>query len=298
MLKSPVDHTLFVGFSDPDQRISSVRIDYGQSPQTESIDDFTFAPNKLAPTRTPLPTWTPIPTAKPTAGPTPTPTPVVPVMSYIYPSVQIPLGLLSVDYSIHGIEITEGIQCFNPSLGLTSCADNSVPLVTKKDAAARIYLKVGSGSVNNVPVRLYLRANNVWYQADFNGKATTAINQGATESANVYFNVNFGSTVAVDFYAVVDPNNLLAESNEGNNRFPAVGYITLNFTPRQVIEYRRRPAALPPIRLQRYAVCRRLGGKWRCGGLVRTGAPHPQQRGELYGAQRIPGLYPVTRQRG
>ncbi len=229
----PIDHTLFVGFSDPDQRISSISIDYGQSLQTESIDDFTFSPNKLAPTRTPLPTWTPIPTAKPTVGPPPTPTPVVPLMSYIYPSVQIPLGLLSVDYSIHGIEITEGIQCFNPSLGLTSCTDNSVPLVTKKDAAARIYLKVGSGSVSNVPVRLYLRANNVWYQADSTGKATTSINQGTTDSANVYFNVNFSSTVAVDFYAVVDPNNLLAESNEGNNRFPAVGYLTLNFTPRR-----------------------------------------------------------------
>lgn len=48
----------------------------------------------------------------------------------------------------------------------------------------------------------------------------------------MYFTVNFNSNVLVDFYAVIDPDNTITESNESNNRFPANGYITLNFRTR------------------------------------------------------------------
>ncbi|MGW8251518.1 MAG: hypothetical protein ACWGO1_12810, partial [Anaerolineales bacterium] len=57
-------------------------------------------------------------------------------------------------------------------------------------------------------------------------------NQENTDSANVYFNVNFTNNVMVDFYAVVDPDNVISESNESNNRYPASGYITLTFNRR------------------------------------------------------------------
>ena len=141
------------------------------------------------------------------------------------------------DLSIFGIEVTEGIQCFNTSAGLTSCADNALPLVAKKDAAARIYLKYSgtSASKSNVKVRLFITdANNVNYTADATARALPSINQSsAADSANIYFNVNFNNSTAVKFHAVVDPDNAYTELNEGNNRYPASGDITLNFTKRK-----------------------------------------------------------------
>ena len=230
----PEPHTDFMGLYDPAGRIVRVTLSYGNTALSESIDDLYFAPRRgIPPTRTPMPTWTPVPTDPPVPGPTATPTPVVPMYAYIPPVVQIPF--FQSDLSIHGIELTQGVQCFDTSQGLASCANNSLPVVNKKDSTARIYLKYSSlfgSSQNNVPVRLFIRANNVWYQANASGKATTGINQANTDSANIYFNVNFTNDVVVDFYAVVDPDNVISESNETNNRYPASGYITLTFRKR------------------------------------------------------------------
>ncbi len=52
----------------------------------------------------------------------------------------------------------------------------------------------------------------------------------------MYFVVNFNSTVGVDFYAVVDPDNLITEVSEANNRFPNVGTIHLNFQSRTTLK--------------------------------------------------------------
>ena len=244
-IRVPEAHTEFIGILDPLGRIASVSLDYGQTALSESIDDLYFAPHTSratpTPTRTPLPTWTPIPTATPTAGPTPTPFPVLPVYAYLPPVEISPIVLPSSDLSLHGIEITEGIQCFNTANGLATCPDNSLPVVTKKDATARIYLKyTGPGSsLSNVPVALYIRANSVWYTATLTGKAKPTLSQANDDdSADVWFYVNFSNDVLVDFYAVVDPNNTIAETNEGNNRYPAGAgnYITLNFRRRDALK--------------------------------------------------------------
>ncbi len=233
----PEPHTAFMGLYDPEGRIVSVSLDYGKTPLSESIDDLYFAPRRgIPPTRTPMPTWTPVPTSTPLPGPSPTPTSVVPM--FAYKPVLIPVApiLFSEDLSIHGIEITQGIQCLDTSKGLATCADNSMPVVNKKDTTARIYLKYSSVygiSQSDVPVRLFIRAAGVWYQADATGKATKSMDQTNPDSANIYFNVNFGSAVIVDFYAIVDPNNIISETNEGNNRYPASGYLTLTFQTRE-----------------------------------------------------------------
>ena len=85
-------------------------------------------------------------------------------------------GLFAGDLSIHGVEITQGIQCFDTSKGLSACSDNSLPVVAKKDSTARIYLRYSgaAGSMANVPVRLHIFANGVEYMANASGKATTA----------------------------------------------------------------------------------------------------------------------------
>jgi hypothetical protein len=232
----PDSHTQFMGLNDPDGRIVSVTIDYGKSTLSESIDDLYFAPRRgIPPTRTPMPTWTPVPTSTPIPGPSPTPTSVLPMYAYTPPLVHIFPVLLKPDLTINGIEMTQGIQCFDPSKGLSTCADNSMPVVDQKDTTARIYLKYSGGngtSMSNVPVRLYLIANGVTYQMDASGKATVSIDQTKSDSANIYFNVNFSSPVNVSYYAVVDPDNIIPETNEANNRYPAVGSYTINFQPR------------------------------------------------------------------
>ncbi|HBX69431.1 MAG TPA: hypothetical protein DEH25_08620 [Chloroflexi bacterium] len=237
----PDAHTEFIGIYDPSGSILRVTWDYGSTALSESIDDLYFSPRRgIAPTRTPEPTWTPIPSAVPTQGPTPTSTPVIPMMPY-YPAPKaiIKLPNFSIDLAIHGIEITQGIQCFDTSKGLSTCPDNSLPVATQKDSTARVYLKlssVWSSKVNTVPVRLYIIANGVTYTANAYGNATKTIDQGTTDSADIYFNVNFTNNVPVSFYAVVDPDNIFTESNESNNRYPASGTITLNFQKRDTLK--------------------------------------------------------------
>jgi uncharacterized repeat protein (TIGR01451 family) len=139
------------------------------------------------------------------------------------------------DLSIFGIEITQGIQCFDTSKGLVSCATNSLPVVAKKDTTARIYLKCAGAMacpLSGVPVRLHIFANGVEYVANVSGKATTSINQGVHDAAEVYFNVNFTNDVGVSFYAEVDPAGAVGETNETNNRYPASGTISMNFRRR------------------------------------------------------------------
>ena len=235
----PEAHTSFIGLNDSSVSIRQVTIDYGATSLSESIDDLYFSPAPgVLPPRRPDPTWTPVPPPTATPGPAPTPTPIVPMYAFLPPIQQVYAPfIVKPDLTIHGIEITQGIQCFDSSKGLTTCGDNSLRVVNKKDSAARIYLKPGGifSSLNNVPVRLYIRANNVWYEANASGKATTAINQAVNDSANIYFNVNFTNDVVVDFYAIVDPNNTISESNESNNRYPANGYITLTFRARETL---------------------------------------------------------------
>jgi hypothetical protein len=224
----------FVGFYDPEGRIVRVTLDYFTSLLPETIDDLYFAPGPgIAPTRTPRPTWTPVPSATPTPGPTATPTPIVPVFAYHPIQSYTIIPLPNPDLSIFGIEITQGIQCFDTSKGLTTCANNSLPVVNKKDTTARIYLKysslLGFSGLPNVPVRLHIFANGVEYIGNATGKATTTLNQGNHDDAEIYFNVNFTNDVQVGFYAEVDPQDIIAETNESNNRYPSSGLINLTF---------------------------------------------------------------------
>lgn len=235
----PEPHTAFIGLSDPDGRIASVSLTYGDTALSESIDNLYFAPRRgIPPTRTPVPTWTPVPTAVPTSGPAPTATPLVPAYSYFPVKPVVFQPILSYDLSIQGIEITQGIQCFDTSKGLATCPDNSMPVANKKDTTARIYLKISGvlTSLTNVPVRLHIFANGVEYIANTSGKAVTTINQANRDAAEVYFNVNFTNDIPVSFYAEVDPNNALSETNETNNRYPAVGTISLNFRKRDTLK--------------------------------------------------------------
>ncbi|MCE7988189.1 MAG: hypothetical protein DYG89_44080 [Caldilinea sp. CFX5] len=236
----PDDITEFIGVHDPAGRIASITLDYGNTTIAEVIDDLVYAP---AAPPTPTPTATPTNTP-PTPTPTPTSTPIVadPIKAFPYFPLEpvIVAPFLQSDLTIAGIEITQGIQCFDTSKGLAGCADNSMPVSTKKDTTARIYLKCTSllinCSRNNVPVRLHIFANGVEYLANAQGNARNTIDQGTLDSAEIYFNVNFSNDIPVTFYAEVDPDGVIAENNEGNNRFPAVGTINMTFRKRDTLK--------------------------------------------------------------
>lgn len=216
-------------------------------------------PNTTSPlptaTRTPIPTRTPTPTATripdATNTPTPTPTrsfgffPVQPVKE-----IQQPI-LLNQDLGIFGIEITQGIQCFDTSQGLANCPDNSLPVALGKLTAARVYLQYSHIFLNtrsNTPVRLYMSVDNgPWQQANTLATARTSLDQSqAANSANFIFTIGGSSTSTVRFYAVVDPNGVVGETNESNNRFPSSGYVTMTFRPRETLKIISRPLDYHP----------------------------------------------------
>lgn len=209
----------------------------------QQLRTFTITTATASPTPSPTPTPSASPTPTPSATPSPTPTPTAtpplsyplkyfpynaPVTNYLVPFVPTD------DFSISGIEITEGMQCYDTSHGLSWCGDNSLSLVAQKDAAARIYLKYAGGAAGKagVPVRLHLFAGGKEYVVNTSGYARKTLNQGASNNANVWFNVNFFNGADVSYYAEVDPNNIYFETYESNNRYPASGTLTVHFSKR------------------------------------------------------------------
>jgi hypothetical protein len=191
---------------------------------------FKIAPFDVTPV-TPTPTLTPTP---PTPTPTPTPAPLPLFAVLPLPNI-LPIVFGAPDLSIHGIEMTQAIQCFDTSNGLGGCPDNSLALVAQKHTTARIYPRYAGPftEMAGVPVRLHLFANGVEYIANSFGTAKKVIDQASNDNANIWYNVNFSNGTNVTYYAEVDPDNVIAETNETNNRFPAVGTMSMNFFKRQ-----------------------------------------------------------------
>lgn len=201
------------------------------------------------PTRTPTATATPIPSATATATATPLPLysfyPVQPIREIVQPAI------LNSDLSLFGIEITQGIQCFDTSRGLANCPDNSLPVALGKLTAARVYMSHSSFFGNsrvNTPVRLYLSVNNgPWQQANTLATARPSLDQSqAANSANFIFTIGGNSTAVARFYAVVDPNGVVAETNESNNRYPSSGYVTMTFRQRENLKIISQPLDYHP----------------------------------------------------
>ncbi|MCA9424004.1 MAG: hypothetical protein KC994_02960, partial [Candidatus Omnitrophica bacterium] len=201
------------------------------------------------PTDTPVFTPTFTPTNTPTTTPTPTPTDTTKLGDFAYMVAHFPIEpvlvaihpLLTEDLSVHGIEITQGIQCFNTGAGLATCPDNSMPMVTNKTTTARIYMRYSHsllpvGTRDNVPVKMYLRWNGgIWVSTIATGKARSTVDQSqAANSANVDFYVSTGlNSGTLDYYVVVDPNDVIDETNESNNRYPATGFFSIDFFKRE-----------------------------------------------------------------
>lgn len=240
--KGPVSTTTlspFIGLRDPFGAIRAIAINYEASEKAVVIDDlrFTYDVQSLTPTPTNTATPTNTPTRTPTRTPTATPTPFPLVAPTLKPFIDLPLQekeipLFVKDLSIWGIEVTQGIQCFDPSEGLANCADNSLPLVGGKQTVARVYLRY-SGNYSDaevvVPVTLVgcvadSQGNPVHCQTGkLNGVATTKVDRTKVAwSADFTFTpeVNGPGPLPVLIYAQVDPDNEYQEENEANNFYP------------------------------------------------------------------------------
>jgi hypothetical protein len=208
-----------------------------------------------SPTRTPLPTYTPTATATPIPSVTATATATPRPLNAFYPinpvlKLQQPL-ILNADMGLFGIEITQGIQCFDTSRGLANCPDNSLPVALGKMTAARVYMRYSSifgSSRSNTPVRLYMSVNNgPWQQANTLATARPTLDQSqASNSANFIFTIGGNSTAVARFYAEVDPSGVVAETNEGNNRYPSSGFVTMTFRQRESLKIISQPLDYHP----------------------------------------------------
>ena len=208
------DLTQFFGIDVAAGGIRRVTLDYGDTLRSEEIDDLCFEAAKA-------------------------PALILVALPYRLAVLKLaPIIFTPFDLSIHGIEITQAIQCFDTAAGLSGCPDNSLPVVQGKTTGIRIYLKYSSllgPTAANIPSRLWYRvAGGSWSSVNVSGTAKQTLSQvNADDSTNVFFNVTSSSpSVNVEFYAEVDPANTLSESNEANNRYPASGSITMTFQRR------------------------------------------------------------------
>ena len=211
------------------------------SPTTTQTPTPTATPT-LTPTATPTktPTATPSKTPSPTPAktkipfpsnlPTPKPQKAFNALSYgPLPFAAAPTPAASYDLTITGIEITQAIQCFDQSKGEALCGDNGLPLVLGKDSAVRVYVKVtglaGNQMLNWVPVRVHAKMPGVPEAIfDIAGAARKYPSQAYADNPNAWFKVLSGeSSLVLDVWAEVDPNDIHVETDETNNRFPGVG---------------------------------------------------------------------------
>lgn len=124
---------------------------------------------------------------------------------------------------------------------------NSLPLVTRKGTAARVYVAIereGGGTFTNVPIRLYIRPRGgEWTVTSTRGRpyplrrfsAGDFSPRRSTDVPWVWFRVDATVPVELELYAVVDPENLIVETDETDNRFPTTGYVRVRFFPRKSV---------------------------------------------------------------
>lgn len=169
---------------------------------------------------------------------------VQPVTPLFY-SVLAPLTyelapFIATNLTVLGVEATQGIQCFDTSKGLSTCSNNSLPLVKDKLASARIYLgyynpfTITPSPRPGTPARFSVRvkgSGQPFQTVNVSGTANSVINQLDATVARANFEVYGGgnNNVVIEYFVEVDPNNVIAEYNESDNRFPATGFAEAAF---------------------------------------------------------------------
>lgn len=157
--------------------------------------------------------------------------PLIPVMPPLAQPGPTPPN--AIDVFVRGVEVSQGIQCFDQSSGYTSCPDNSLQLISGKQTVVRVYL----GCTGCAGQTLYnLDVDLDWIPNKATIGAYGAMLGGQTSSITG-FNLPLGQTLAqlrakadntanfiltpsgmgLTLRATVDPDNAIPETNENNN---------------------------------------------------------------------------------
>lgn len=177
--------------------------------------------NVTGPALTATPTVTPTPTE--TATPTPTATEET-CPGRLAP--QATEDCTSLDLTVKNVEIVQAIQCLEPSVGDTTCPDNSVPLVSYKQTAVRLYVGLGDipqPPVDGVTARLRGFRNGQEFAdsplTPVNGaiRALNIPNRGATNDTLNFRLPHDWLTGSIEIELEVNPNRTLAEKDYQNN---------------------------------------------------------------------------------
>lgn len=194
------DNSKFIGIAASSATIATVTLDYGASNLGEDIDGLCFG--GLDALR----------------------------MSRRVVLLPAPKVRFLPDLWLRGFEVTQAVQCWDQFAGLKTCGDNTAGLVTRKTSLLRVYGGTSATTPTpNVPYRVYLTAAGKSYQWDASGPAMPKLSRLLKDSANLSMQAKFKGSMNVSMYAVVDPDNVIAESNENNNRIPATGSVSLSF---------------------------------------------------------------------
>jgi hypothetical protein len=158
-------------------------------------------------------------------------------LPFLRPIERIPeIRLPQIDLQGTRIEVNQAIQTDG----------NTVSQVLGKWTVVRVYVKSGSVlTINNVLVRLHIFLNGS--EAAVVDARTRAVpspqRTNKDDSANFYLAAFSGSNATLGFYAEIDPNNEVIETNDTNNRFPGAGTQNHTFFVRQGITISYAPVS-------------------------------------------------------
>jgi hypothetical protein len=151
------------------------------------------------------------------------------------------------DLAVDDVEITQGIQCLDNTVGDTACADNSIPLVEGRPTWVRVFVDTGAAvaDVHNVNSRLKrMIGGQPVYVYAFNGPivAKPTPSRWRTNDTLNFLLPHEWWTGAYSFDVELDPDNLLDETNEGNNSRT----VDLSFNARQSLTIYYSPIYYDP----------------------------------------------------
>jgi hypothetical protein len=170
--------------------------------------DWNVSGPALTPTPTATDTETPTATPTETSTPTETPTP-------------------RLDLTVKNVEIVQAIQCLNEAEGDTGCLDNSVPLVSYKHTAVRVYVGLGDTAqepADGVGARLHGYRNNQEFEdsplspVNDRIRALNVPNRGNTNDTLNFRLPHDWLTGNLEVEIEVNPNQAIPEQNYLNNR--------------------------------------------------------------------------------
>jgi len=139
------------------------------------------------------------------------------------------VDISNLDLWIQGIEVTQGMQCFDTSQGLTGCADNSVPLIAAHRTMIRVYIG-GTHTGQKTKVRLHLAFDSAQTSQVTTGiSSASAVARHSLDASADWVFTWPDKAGSIQIWAELDPDNDWNETSSTSR--PAAPYGPLRPTP-------------------------------------------------------------------